>query len=235
MKQQKMIHAIVAEVRKRLDGEGTGHDWWHVWRVWQMARRISKVEAPRPSAPEHGSVRGRHARGINFFVVELAALLHDIADWKFHGGDDAIGSKEARKILQYYGVHETIIVHVCDIVDRVTYKGAGVSTKQKTIEGKVVQDADRLDAIGAIGIARTFAYGGYKHRMIYDPKRKPILHASKKSYFNNTSATINHFYEKLLLLTDRMNTRTAKKIARERHKFMQEYLKRFFKEWNGKL
>lgn len=213
------VKKIATEVRKRLNGEGTGHDWWHVRRVWQMARRIGREE------------------NANMFIVELAALLHDIADWKFHEGDDRVGSKVARKILKKYLVPNDVVDHVCTIVDHISFKGAGVATRQKTIEGKVVQDADRLDAIGAIGIARAFAFGGYRDRPLHDPRIKPAQHKTKSAYFQAqySGTTINHFYEKLLLLRDRMNTRAAKKIANKRHRFLQEYLSRFFQEWEGKI
>jgi uncharacterized protein len=169
------------------------------------------------------------------FVVQLAALLHDIGDWKFHGGDDNVGPRAARKLLSKQGVHKEIIDHVCEIIRTAPFKGAGVKTRMQTLEGKVVQDADRLDAIGAIGIARAFAYGGSKNRLIYNPNQKPVLHKSKEEYLKSESPTINHFFEKLLLLKDRMNTKTAKRIAKERHKFMEKYLKRFFEEWEGRF
>lgn len=215
---QFVINAIAKEVQKRLSNGEAGHDWWHVWRVWQMARRIGRAERA------------------DFFVVELAALLHDIADWKFHRGDDRIGSKVARTILKKYAVSQEVIRSVCEIVALVSFKGAGVTTQPKTIEGKVVQDADRLDAIGAIGIARAFAFGGHRRRPLYDPAIQPILHRTKTAYFaaQYTGTSINHFYEKLLLLNDRMNTRTAKKIAESRHRFILAYLKEFFREWEGK-
>ncbi len=214
--QQALVAKVSNVIKKQLEGEGSGHDWWHVYRVWKMAQYISRKE---------------HA---NFFVVELAALLHDIADWKFHEGDDTVGPKRAGDLLRKFTVSEDVIDQVCDIIATMAFKGANVKTDMKTIEGKIVQDADRLDAIGAIGIARTFAYGGYKNRLMYDPIKKPVMHKSKEQYFNNQSPTINHFYEKLLLLKDRMNTETAKKIAKERHEFMQTFLKQFLKEWTEK-
>ena len=215
--QQKIIERIAGAVEQKLAGEGSGHDWWHIVRVWNMAKHIAKCE------------------GANFFVVELAALLHDIADWKFHAGDDTVGPKIAREILEKHPAPAETIDHVCDIIAGMSFKGAGVKTELKTLEGKVVQDADRLDAIGAIGVARTFAYGGHKNRSIYDPYKKPAMHQSKKEYFESESPTINHFYEKLLLLKDRMNTKTAQELAEGRHRFMEEYLARFFQEWDGKI
>lgn len=215
--QEKIIQKIAEEVKQKLEGEGSGHDWWHVVRVWNTAKHIGNSEKT------------------NIFIVELAALLHDIADWKFHNGDDTIGPKIARQILEKYSVSAEVVDEICDIIMNMSFKGAGVKTEMKTLEGKVVQDADRLDAIGAIGIARTFAYGGHKNRSMYDPGKKPSTHQSKEEYSNNESPTINHFYEKLLLLKDRMNTKTAKELAEGRHKFMEEYLDRFFKEWDGEI
>lgn len=215
--QKKTVKKVAEEVRRKLEGEGSGHDWWHVVRVWNMAKHIGVKE------------------DADMLVVELAALLHDIADWKFHDGDDTVGPKVARKILKKYSVHNNIIRNVCDIIVNMSFKGARVKMQMQTAEGKIVQDADRLDAIGAIGVARTFAYGGNKNRPMYDPNIKPFLHQSKEEYFKSESPTINHFYEKLLLLKDRMNTKTAKKIAQKRHQFMKKYLQRFLQEWEGKI
>jgi uncharacterized protein len=217
VKEEKIIQRIAEKVRKALENEGSGHDWWHVYRVWNMARRIAKEESA------------------DTFVVQIAALLHDIGDWKFHHGDDTIGPRMARRILSKQGLSEEIIDHVCEIIRTAPFKGADVKTKMHTLEGKVVQDADRLDAIGAIGIARAFAYGGYKNRPIYNPNQKPVLHRTKEEYLKCESPTINHFYEKLFLLKDLMNTKTAKKISKERHKFVEKYLSRFFEEWEGRI
>ena len=217
MDKQVIISQIADEVRQKLEGEGSGHDWWHIVRVWNMAKHIGISE------------------GADMFVVELAALLHDIADWKFHDGDDTVGPKIARQVLEKYSVPDDTVDRVCDIIVTASFKGAGVKTEMKTLEGKVVQDSDRLDAIGAIGVARTFAYGGHKNRPMYDSDKKPAMHQSKEEYFKSESPTINHFYEKLLLLKDRMNTKTAREIAEGRHRFMEEYLDRFFREWEGKI
>lgn len=214
MGQKAVIKKTAEFVKKTLGEESTGHDWRHVYRVWQTAKHISKYEKA------------------NIFIVELAALLHDIADWKFHGGDKTIGPKTAASWLRKLKVEAPIIDRIYSIIENISFKGAGVKTKMKTIEGKIVQDADRLDALGAIGIARAFAYGASKNRKIYDPKIKPVLHKTAKHYINSSGTTINHFYEKLLLLKDRMNTKTGKKLATERHNFLEEYLKRFYKEWN---
>lgn len=214
---QQVIDNIAQEMRNRFEREGSGHDWWHIWRVWKLAKQIG------------------HNEGANLFSVELAALLHDIADWKFYDGDDTVGPRAARQLLSQHDVSEEDITHVCHILSAMSFKGAGVETKMETLEGKVVQDADRLDAIGAIGIARAFAYGGHKNQPIYEPGQKPVLHKTKEEYFHNEGTTINHFYEKLLLLKDRLNTQTAKAMASGRHQFMEQFLKRFFEEWEGKF
>ena len=216
MDKEKILKQTADYVESRLAGEGSGHDWWHVYRVWKNAVHIGKHEK------------------VDLFVVELAALLHDIADWKFHDGNEEIGLQLSREWLLQLKVDENVITHVCQIIKDISFKGSGVVTKMKSVEGMVVQDADRLDAIGAIGIARTFAYGGAKGREMYNPKIKPEKHESFEQYKNNKNPTINHFYEKLLLLKDLMNTVTATKIAEKRHKIMEEYLENFFHEWEGK-
>ena len=202
-------------VEAKLAGDGSGHDWWHIYRVWSLAKNIAVQE------------------GANLMVVELSALLHDIADWKFHDGDDSIGPKMAEQFLQENLVEREVIDPVIEIIASISYKGAGVPTPMKTLEGKVVQDADRLDAIGAMGIARTFAYGGHKNRLIYHPDEEPVMHQSFEDYKKNTGHTINHFHEKLLLLKDRMNTASAIRLAEGRHQYMQGYLDQFYKEWDG--
>jgi uncharacterized protein len=202
-------------VEDKLSGDGSGHDWWHIFRVWTLAKKIAVEEKAQVE------------------IVELGALLHDIADWKFHDGDDSIGPAIAREFLNNQNVEPNVSDSVVEIISTVSYKGAGVATPMKTLEGKIVQDADRLDAIGALGIARTFAYGGYKNRLIYHPDEKPVLHESYEDYKKNEGHTINHFYEKLLLLKERMNTNTGKRIAEGRHKFMQSFLNQFYREWDG--
>ena len=202
-------------VEDRLSGDGSGHDWWHIFRVWTLAKKIAVEEKAQAE------------------IVELGALLHDIADWKFHDGDDSIGPAIAREFLNNHNVEPNLSDSVVEIISTVSYKGAGVATPMKTLEGEIVQDADRLDAIGALGIARTFAYGGYKNRLIYHPEEKPVLHKSYEDYKKNEGHTINHFYEKLLLLKERMNTNTGKRIAEGRHKFMQSFLDQFYREWDG--
>lgn len=213
---RRTVEKTAEHVRHMLHADHTGHDWWHIERVRKNAVRIAEEQ--------HADV----------FVVELAALLHDIADWKFHDGDDSAGPREARLWLEKLKVETEVIDRVCTVVKEVSFKGAGVQTLPSTLEGKIVQDADRLDALGAIGIARAFAYGGFKGNEIYNPEIPPILHQSFEEYKHGRSTTINHFHEKLLLLKDRMNTAAGKRLAEERHRFLQTYLERFLAEWEGK-
>lgn len=202
-------------VRQKLEGEGTGHDWWHIHRVRNTAIQLGKME------------------DADLFIVELAALLHDIADHKFHNGNEDIGPETAQNWLQQLEVKESVIHHICDIIRDISYKGSEVETPMKTIEGKVVQDADRLDALGAIGIARAFAYGGHKGRELYNPEMAPESHASFEEYKKSAGPTINHFYEKLFLLKDRMNTLAGRKEAEKRHQFMKKFVGQFLSEWDG--
>ncbi|MBO6523806.1 MAG: HD domain-containing protein [Balneolaceae bacterium] len=202
-------------VKGRLEGD-SGHDWWHIHRVRNIALHIAKKEQA------------------DLFIVELAVLLHDVADHKFHDGDETIGAKVARDWLLSLGIDQKTILHVCQIIKNVSFKGANVETSMQTIEGKIVQDADRLDAMGAIGIARAFSYGGYRNRELYNPNQKPTMHSSFDEYKKDEGHTINHFYEKLFLLKNRMNTATGKSLAEERHQFMQDYVDCFLKEWDGK-
>ncbi|WP_439883044.1 HD domain-containing protein [Pontibacter sp. MBLB2868] len=217
MKKENNVAATAAHVRQLLTGEGSGHDWWHIQRVWNNAKSIATQE---PS---------------DLYVVELAALLHDIGDHKFHNGDETIGPKMAKEWLEQLKVEEEVIQHVCQIIKDLSYKGAGTSSAMHSLEGRIVQDADRLDAIGAIGIARTFAYGGHKNRELHNPEINPVLHDTFEAYKASTAPTINHFYEKLLLLKDRMHTETAKKVAEERHSYMESFLAQFYREWEGSL
>lgn len=202
-------------VRAHHSGDSSGHDWWHIDRVRRMALRLAREEGADP------------------FVVELAALLHDVGDWKFHGGDEHAGSRIAREWLTQHHVSEDIIAHVCGIIDQLSFKGAGVNTDMPTIEGRCVQDADRLDAIGAIGVGRAFAFGGKFGRTMYDPDVPPELHATFAAYKSKGGPTLNHFTEKLLLLKDRMQTASGKRLAAARHDFLQTFLQRFLAEWNG--
>jgi uncharacterized protein len=215
MNKEVIIKKTASYAKQKLSGEASGHDFWHIYRVWKMAVYLAKKEKA------------------DLFVVELAALLHDIADWKFNDNDKE-GSILSEKWLQKLKVDQGIINQVCHIIDEISFKGAGVKNKIKSIEGMVVQDADRLDTLGAVGIARTFAYGGYRQREIYNPDKKYKLHKTFSSYKNSQSTSINHFYEKLLLLKDLMNTKTAKKIAQHRHKIMEQYLSEFYQEWEAK-
>jgi uncharacterized protein len=202
-------------VRQRLEHDASGHDWWHVDRVRRNAVFLAQAECA------------------DVGVCELAALLHDIADWKFHGGDETAGPNAAREWLTSQSADPKLIEAVCQIIAGVSYKGAGVETRMPTREGACVQDADRLDAIGAMGIARAFAFGGHFGRPIYDPDRPPELHASFEAYKAKSGPTINHFYEKLLLLQDRMQTASGRRLAEDRHRFLELYLRQFFAEWNG--
>lgn len=197
-----------------VEAEG-GHDWFHIERVYKNALLIAKDEI------------------VDVFVVQLGALLHDIADSKFHDGDETIGPKRAREFLLKINVDSEVIAHVIKIIENISFKGGNETQKFKSLELDVVQDADRLDAIGAIGVARTFNYGGFKNRMLYDPEIKADLKMSKEAYKTSNAPTINHFYEKLLLLKDKMNTKTGRQIAEKRHEFMELYLAQFFDEWNG--
>jgi uncharacterized protein len=210
-----VIARTVEHVQQTLAGDSSGHDWWHIDRVRRNALRIAREERA------------------DLVVVELAALLHDIADWKFHNGDDTAGPRAAGEWLVRNKVDPATVEAVCEIIARVSFKGAGVLTEMPTVEGKCVQDADRLDAIGAIGIARAFAFGGHFGRPMYDPGTPAEFHESFMAYKTNSGPTINHFYEKLLLLKDRMQTAEGKRLALERHQFMEAFLARFFDEWNA--
>jgi len=202
-------------VKNELTGAEGGHDWWHIYRVWQLARKIAAEE------------------NANLFVVNLGALLHDIADAKFFDGDETVGPKKAAEFLHSLRVSEKIINKVLNIIRFVSFKNRNDKPEENSIELQIVQDADRLDAMGAIGIARAFNYGGFKKREIYNPEIPPNLKMSKAEYKKGQSPTINHFYEKLLLLKDTMHTQTGKQIARDRHLFMEQFLQEFYAEWNG--
>ena len=201
-------------VKEKLYGEGSGHDWFHIERVYKLSKYIGEKE------------------NADLFVVEMTALLHDIDDWKFSKGNDT-NTTVTENFLKSIEIDEKSLEEIIKIIKTMSYKGGVVDSTQHTIEGKIVQDADRLDAIGAIGIARTFAYGGSKNRQMYDPAIKPMDFTSLEEVKNAENHTINHFYEKLLKLKDLMNTETAKKIAEKRHKFMEEFLEEFYSEWNN--
>ncbi len=215
MTNEQLIESTENFVKQTLANAEGGHDWWHIYRVWQLAKNIAKTEK------------------VNHLVVELAALLHDIADAKFHGGDETVGPRMALEFLQNMGVDEAVCEHVEKIIANVSFGGGNETKSFSSVELDVVRDADRLDAMGAIGIARTFNYGGFKNREMYNPGIKPNLHMTKEEYRNSTAPTINHFYEKLLLLKDRMTTDTAKRMAEKRHVFMETFLEEFYAEWDG--
>ncbi len=211
---QNLVDRVAAHVKARFLAESSGHDWHHINRVWQLTRRIAAQE------------------GADSQIAELGALVHDIADWKFHGGDDSVGPREAEALLCREGATEAVIAAVVDIVATISYKGAGVTTAMRTLEGQCVQDADRLDAIGAIGVARCFAYGGHAGRLMHDPDEVPVLHQTAAAYKASKGASLNHFYEKLFLLKDRMNTPTGRALAEPRHRFMEAFVAQFLAEWN---
>jgi len=215
MDQNDIIQKTVEYVKQEFSDDSSGHDWWHIYRVWKNAITICEHE------------------NADLFIVQLAALLHDLDDWKFNESDDETPVR-AKAWLDSCSVDPVTADAVCEIIRHISYKGAGVENKMDSLEGFIVQDADRLDAIGAIGIGRAFAYGGYKSRMMYDPESPPQMHATFDEYKNSKSATINHFYEKLLLLKDMMNTKTAKRIAEQRHDVMVKFLDQFMAEWEGK-
>lgn len=217
MKKQLIINRTIEFVKHTLkDAEG-GHDWFHIQRVFNNAKLIVKTE----SADE--------------LIVSLSALLHDIADSKFHDGDETIGPKKATEFLMSQNIDSIVIEHVVQIIKYISFKGGNIDRTFSSKELDIVQDADRLDAIGAIGIARCFNYGGFKNREIFNPKIQPKLNMTKEEYKNSNTPSINHFYEKLLLLKDKMNTATGKRIAIERHKFMEKYLDQFYAEWDGNI
>ena len=215
MKNPDLISNTITFVKKQLQNAEGGHDWFHIERVLKNAETIAKGE------------------NCNLEIVQLGALLHDIADSKFHNGDETVGPKVAREFLESENVDEETIQQVINIINNISYKGGNFERKFKSIELDVVQDADRLDAIGAIGIARAFNYGGFKNRTLYNPEIAPKTQMSIEEYKKNDSPTLNHFYEKLLLLKDLMNTETGRQIALERHRYMENFLAQFYAEWEG--
>ncbi|MFA9193979.1 HD domain-containing protein [Flavobacterium sp. FBOR7N2.3] len=210
-----LINNTILFVKQKLENAEGGHDWFHIERVYKNALLIAKEE------------------NCHLEIVQLGALLHDIADSKFHDGDESVGPKVARRFLESQDVSEDTIDAVINIIENISFKGGNFEKKINSIELDIVQDADRLDALGAIGIARTFNYGGFKNRTLYDPEIAPNLNMSKEEYKNSQAPTINHFYEKLLLLKDKMNTETGKQIAQQRHHFMESFLAQFYAEWEG--
>ena len=216
MNKEQIILNTIDFVKETLEGAEGGHDWFHIERVYKNALLISENEK------------------VDRFTVQLGALLHDIADAKFYNGDESIGPKKAIEFLKKQYVDEDIIIHIKNIILFISYKSSLDTSKKFTSpELDVIQDADRLDAIGAIGIARCFNYGGFKNRSLYDPAIEPNLEMTKEQYKKSTAPTINHFYEKLLLLKDKMNTKTGQLLAKERHRYMEGFLQQFYEEWNG--
>lgn len=212
-----LIDNTILFVKQKLENAEAGHDWFHIERVYKNALLIAQDEV------------------CDIQIVKLGALLHDIADSKFNDGDETVGPKVARAFLESQKVADEIIVRVVNIIENISFKGGNFEKKFNSIELEIVQDADRLDAIGAIGIARTFNYGGFKNRQLYNPEIAPKLNMSKEEYKKSEAPTINHFYEKLLLLKDKMNTKTGKNLAQERHQFMELFLSQFYAEWDGEL
>ena len=212
---QEVMQKVEQKVRELLSGESSGHDWYHVKQVRDMALRIAEKE------------------GGDKEIIELAALAHDVGDRKLHASEQK-GEEVTLAVLKESNVPESVMEKVMDIIRRMSFKGADVADDMPMLEGKIVQDADRLYAIGAIGIARTFAYGGANGRLLYDPDVSTEMHASKDAYYANKSPTINHFYEKLLLFKDRMQTKTGREIAEGRHAYMEEFLRRFMAEWEAR-
>lgn len=210
----ELINKTIELVKERLEGTESGHDWFHIERVWKLSLHIQEKE------------------GGDKLVIELAALLHDIADPKFHNGDETVATKIVTEFLTGQKVDGETIDKVIFIIENMSFKNRNDAPKELPLELKIVQDADRLDAIGAIGIARTFNFGGYKNNLMYHPDIQPKLNQSKEDYKKSNGTTINHFYEKLLLLKDLLNTKTAKEIAEQRHQFMLQFLDQFYKEWN---
>lgn len=215
MDNQGLISKAILFVKHQLENAEGGHDWFHIERVYKNAVVISRAEV------------------CDRTVVELGALLHDIADSKFHNGDESIGPLKARQFLEKENVDSKTADHIIKIIENISFKGGNFENKFTSIELDIVQDADRLDAIGAIGIARAFNYGGFKNRTMYDPKIAPNLHMNKEEYKSSAAPTLNHFYEKLLLLKDKMNTSSGKQLAEERHRYMESFLAQFYAEWEG--
>ncbi|NHM03298.1 HD domain-containing protein [Flavobacterium sp. TWA-26] len=215
MNDMQLINNTILFVKQQLKNAEGGHDWFHIERVYKNALLIAREEE------------------CDILIVKLGALLHDVADSKFHNGDESIGPKIAREFLDSQGLKEDSIQHIIAIIENISFKGGNFEKKFNSKELEIVQDADRLDALGAIGIARTFNYGGFKNRALYNPNIQPNLNMNKEEYKNSESPTLNHFYEKLLLLKDKMNTPTGKKLAEGRHKYMELFLSQFYAEWDG--
>lgn len=212
-----IITQTINYVKKELNGAEGGHDWFHIERVWNTSKLIASYETTA-----------------NLVVVELAALLHDIADPKFHDGDENIGPQKARAWMESLAIDHTQINHVIDIIENISFSSGKSTLKHQSLELDIVQDADRLDAIGAIGIARAFNYGGYKNRELFNPNIEPNNALDKEQYRKNTAPTINHFYEKLILLAANLKTKKGRELGQERHRFLVDFLTHFFNEWYSK-
>jgi uncharacterized protein len=212
-----LLKEVKSIVEEKFKSESADHDWYHIERVLKLAEYIQSKE------------------GGNLLLVQLAALLHDISDHKLNGGIKNDCGRVSREILSKLNADEQLVDQVCEIVDKVSFKGAGVSDVIESLELDIVRDADRLDAIGAIGIARAFHYGGKNDRSFYEPDLGPLLHTDFDSYSSDKSHTLNHFHEKLLLIKDRLRTETAKTIGEERHQLMEGFVSNFLKEWNVNL
>ncbi len=217
-----MIHSEIIQqtiqfVKTTLQNAEGGHDWFHIERVWKNAKNIAQHTNTDP------------------LIIELGALLHDIADSKFHNGDESIGPLKAQEFLNQFNLKEDQIEHIVNIIKNISYGGGNHKQSFRSDELDIIQDADRLDALGAVGIARAFNYGGFKNRGLYDPAISPNLKMSKEEYKKSKAPTINHFYEKLLLLKDKMNTEKGKAMANERHQFLELYLEHFYAEWEGQI
>lgn len=215
MNNPNLINNTISFVKEQLTNAEGGHDWFHIERVYKNALLIAEGEK------------------CDLTVVKLGALLHDIADSKFHNGDETVGPRVARQFLEDQDAPEDVIVHVLNVIENISFKGGNFEKTFNSTELQIVQDADRLDALGAIGIARAFNYGGFNGRSLYDPAIAPNLNMTKEEYKATTAPTLNHFYEKLLLLKDRFNTKTGRKIAEGRHKYMEGFLAQFYAEWDG--
>ena len=215
--QQIIIDKTANFVKNELASAEGGHDWWHIWRVWKLSVKIAQSEKA------------------DMLVVELGALLHDIDDSKFHDGNETLGPQKGRSFLESLGLDGSVIDHVVKILANVSFSTGKEKQYFRSKELDIIQDADRLDALGAIGIARAFNYGGFKNREMFNPEIKPKLNMTKEEYKRNNAPTINHFYEKLLLLKDKMNTETGKQMAIQRHEFLEKYLDQFYQEWEGNL
>ncbi|MEM2131300.1 MAG: HD domain-containing protein [Candidatus Woesearchaeota archaeon] len=235
---KEIIKKALNFIKKEYENEATGHDYWHTYRVWKLSKFIAKNEKNKKKILKKNIEKNKERnkeknkeKKLDLFLLEISAILHDLDDWKFSNSNNCYEKTE--KFLKNLGLEKTEIKKIIDIINEISFKGS--FRKPKKIEAQIVQDADRLDAIGAIGIARTFAYGGYKKRAIYDPNIKPEKIKDFEHYKNKKSTTINHFYEKLLLIKNKLNTKTAKEIAKKRHNFLLKFLKEFYDEWNFKF